>query len=478
MALSMKQFMSQATPGEVNTDNHPARREPRPPTSPQLPVPEPASPAELLELLHLGKAEYEEFYGQAVIMRLCHAAAKDDVELISRMLDSNVDVNSRDYEQRTLLHVAAGAGSTHVVQELIKWQATLNSKDKWGKTPLLLAKQAKHSRVVQMLRAAGAEELDNDDWDRKTISQFFPISRSQVDLKDVLCTTHKSTVRLAMWMGTDVVVKFTKMYDKPIVEHDVFNQGANTSPNSVTTESMDPIELELLHEIKILASIRHPDLVQFLGACVECRPVMFVLEYMAGGDLEHYYRAKSREKNAPYQPGLTQVEKWASAVARALSFLHSKPIIHRDLKPMNLLLTKTMDVKVGDFGISKMATRASFQDSDKMTGGVGSLRYMAPEVVRGLHYTEKADIFSFALIMYFMASGRSPFWNMRNEDDCLKEYLKGNEPRPNASDCPAALQKIMVAAWSADPEMRPSASDLTQDFVGLSGNLQACCTVS
>ena len=137
------------------------------------------------------------------------------------------------------------------------------------------------------------------------------------------------------------------------------------------------------------------------------------------------------------------------------------PIVHRDLKPMNLLLTAHLDVKVADLGISRgLAKLPQERDGFKMTGGVGTLRYMAPEVVRHNSYEEKVDIFAFALILYFMSSGREPFHHIRNPEHLMEEYIAGREPRPPVTDCPASLRPVLVGAWQAAPFQRPGAQEL------------------
>jgi len=196
---------------------------------------------------------------------------------------------------------------------------------------------------------------------------------------------------------------------------------------------------------------------------------------MEGGDLERFYAAQMRKSGYPYRPAGAQLMSWASAVARALSFLHGRgrPVIHRDLKPMNLLLTRKLELKVCDFGISKLlAPRAPGtmqqpgQAPAQMSGGVGSWRYMAPEVVRYEQYTDRVDIFSFALILWFMCTGRQPFVAEFGTDAelVLKEYLKGLEPRPSAASmrCPSALRDLTQECWHVSPSSRPQAQECTQ----------------
>ena len=79
-----------------------------------------------------------------------------------------------------------------------------------------------------------------------------------------------------------------------------------------------------------------------------------------------------------------------------MNFLHthSPIIIHRDLKSLNLLVDQDWNVKVSDFGLSR------FKVSSLMTGQCGTYQWMAPEVVRGHNYTEKADVYSFGINLW------------------------------------------------------------------------------
>lgn len=275
--------------------------------------------------------------------------------------------------------------------------------------------------------------------------KFERIRRQDIVFEKELSTTLKSTISLGRWNGTQVVVKSSLGNDFDFTE-------------------------ELLHEIEVLSSLRHPDLVMFLGACLEPdQPIMCITEYLSGGDLERYM--KMQRQQTVWHPGLQQVLQWSSAVARALAFLHNRrvPILHRDLKPLNLLLTKHLDIKVADLGISKVLEgRGDLSDRGyKMTGGVGSWRYMAPEVLRHQQYNEKVDIFAFALIMYFISSGQQPFSQWGDPEIILKEYLKGEEPRPNLSDCHVKVQGIIQAAWHVNWVQRPSAQDILGELMEL-----------
>eukprot|EP00435_Cladocopium_sp_Y103_P074618 s223_g50.t1 len=212
------------------------------------------------------------------------------------------------------------------------------------------------------------------------------------------------------------------------------------------------------------------------GACLDSTLPMCVTEYMPMGDMERYYQSnRQKYDTAAWRPKLSQVISWALATCRALSFLHGReiPMVHRDLKPLNLLLTKYLEVKVADLGIARVLARAvpgpeSGGGRKGMTGGIGSWRYMAPEVVRHQKYNEKVDIYALGLIMYFMSSGKQPFHQLGiDPKKIIQAYLKGNEPRPLLTDCHQVLRPTMAQAWHKNAQERPSADELLSEL----GNL-------
>jgi len=262
------------------------------------------------------------------------------------------------------------------------------------------------------------------------------------------------------------------------------SKGASLEGEQDVAKTAEDQEKELLHEISILQSLRHPDLVMFLGACFESEQIMFITEYMPGGDLERYYQLQRKARQAIYRPPMRQLLAWARALLRALTFLHgcSRRIIHRDLKPLNLLLSQDLALKVADFGISKLTSSGFCSEYTRMTGGVGSLRYMAPEVVRHEQYTEKADIYSAALILYFMSSGRAPFHEHgKDPESVLQKFVNGEEPRPMISQCHQSLKRVVQDGWNPIAAQRPSASEMLQTLSNDASDTSVavnCCLIA
>lgn len=277
-----------------------------------------------------------------------------------------------------------------------------------------------------------------------------------VVFKKVLCETLKSTVCVADWKGQTVVAKRIKP--------SLFKKA---DPESA--ETRETSEREMIHELNLLTTISHPRILGMIGAGFErSQGPIFLTEYMEGGDVETYMR-RQRETSLDQQfkPRYSLAIQWIESTAEALAYLHGlpQPIIHRDLKPLNLLLTKDLQLKVTDLGISKVmqSTKHSASTPKKMTGGVGTWRYMAPEVVRHEQYTDRADIYALSLIGYFLLSGRQPFDTFcgRDVEKILKAYLVGHEPRPELGIFIGLMEMraFLQDTWHIDAPKRPSASE-------------------
>ena len=175
---------------------------------------------------------------------------------------------------------------------------------------------------------------------------------------------------------------------------------------------------DMVVELFMLSRVgKHPNLVQFYGACVsDMRCPILVLELMEGQDLENFLAQKSPGFNL----GKPTVYNWSLDILSALDFLHNQnPIImHRDVKPANMLLSPCKTVlKLSDFGLAKaMARDERMLAAHK--GNTGTPRYMAPEILTGGEtalYTEKADIYSASLVIWYLLTGKRPEIDVRQD---------------------------------------------------------------
>ncbi|CAJ1367678.1 unnamed protein product [Effrenium voratum] len=267
----------------------------------------------------------------------------------------------------------------------------------------------------------------------------------EVQRGEVLNRTLKSQVCSASWQGTKAVAKQLLPGFK---DHKKKNA-------------------ELLHEIDILSSLQHPCLVRLLGANLfdDIEGTVMLTEFMAHGDVDVYMHKQRRVQRDPrYAPPFDVAMGWALDTGRALRYLHGlrTPIIHRDLKPNNMFLTNDLKVKLGDLGSSKVMPdhAADPSPAPRMTGGIGTWRYMAPEVARHQAYTEKVDIYSFSLVLYYIFTGLQPFYTWGDVELLLQAFAKGQEPRPELSAVRSReLRSFLEEAWHAESGRRPSAGE-------------------
>ncbi|KRG02719.1 uncharacterized protein Dmoj_GI25542, isoform A [Drosophila mojavensis] len=143
--------------------------------------------------------------------------------------------------------------------------------------------------------------------------------------------------------------------------------------------------------------------------------------------------------------------------AEGVAYLHSlTPLtLHRDLKPANILLTNdNCTLKICDFGTAR-------EIRTEMTAEKGTAVYRAPEINETMKYTEKCDVYSFALILWEVMSGKKPFADQIKEVIAIAYQTSVKNLRPNLDDVQFCVNKeimkdLIEQGWDKKPYMRPS----------------------
>ncbi|EEY54031.1 protein kinase, putative [Phytophthora infestans T30-4] len=220
-----------------------------------------------------------------------------------------------------------------------------------------------------------------------------------------------------------------------------------------------------IEEIKLIAQFDHPSLVNFVGAAWTIESdLQMLLEYMDGGDLRRYLAGSQTPV------GWTRRKfDIAIGVVEALVYLHSfePPLVHRDLKSKNVLLSSDFKAKLSDFGASRFRSV-----ENTMTGGVGTGRWLAPEVIRGdTDYGSAADIYSFGALLTELDTNKIPYSNARGSNGkilsdmtILHRVATGKLHPEVGSDCLPALKDLVERCLVADPTKRPAASIIAYEL--------------
>jgi hypothetical protein len=204
-----------------------------------------------------------------------------------------------------------------------------------------------------------------------------------------------------------------------------------------------------LREIKVLASLNHPNIAALRTALTLDNQLVMIMEFVDGVTLS------SRLHQGAIPPA--QAVKYIDQVLDALSYAHKQNIIHRDIKPANMMLTPDGSVKLMDFGIARSATDRSLT----MTGTtLGSLNYMPPEQVKGDPADNRSDLYSLGVSLYEMVTGQLPFTADSNYAMMAAHLQEVPKPpivlRPGI---PQALNQIIVMALAKDPGERFQSAD-------------------
>lgn len=249
-----------------------------------------------------------------------------------------------------------------------------------------------------------------------------------------------------------------------------------------TSEDLDKFHKEL----QLLCKLDHTGLAKMVAAHSKPPHYMFFFEFYESPNLSEMLHVKE------WTPSIDQVLIIAVRLAKALQYLHNLGVLHRDVKPANILLDKDLNPHLADFGLAeyknnlKKVSVENWRSSGKPTGGfhkknmVGTLIYMAPEILKKEIHTEKSDVYSFGVSINELITGVVPYTDLRAEaqahtvlemnyteqqltaavvSDGLRPVLPGPE-----SGAPSTLLSLIQRCWDSNPQSRPSFNDIVGEL--------------
>uniref|UniRef100_M4EI41 Protein kinase domain-containing protein n=1 Tax=Brassica campestris TaxID=3711 RepID=M4EI41_BRACM len=230
---------------------------------------------------------------------------------------------------------------------------------------------------------------------------------------------------------------------------------------------------EFFNEVNLISGIQHKNLVKLLGCSIEGPESLLVYEYVPNKSLDNFLFDESKIKSLNWNQRLNII----LGTAEGLAYLHGSPvrIIHRDIKTSNVLLDDQLNPKVADFGLARCL---GTDKTHLSTGIAGTLGYMAPEyVVRG-QLTEKADVYSYGVLVLEIACGTRNnvfvpgaghllhrVWNLYRLnrlvealDPCLNDEKLLQVQGSQAEVCKVLSVGLLCA--QASPSLRPSMEEV------------------
>eukprot|EP00026_Physarum_polycephalum_P000640 Phypoly_transcript_00641.p1 GENE.Phypoly_transcript_00641~~Phypoly_transcript_00641.p1 ORF type:complete len:1297 (+),score=194.44 Phypoly_transcript_00641:293-4183(+) len=213
--------------------------------------------------------------------------------------------------------------------------------------------------------------------------------------------------------------------------------------------------LDMRAESAILSELEHPNIVHFFGSCVKPPHLCIVTELMGKGCL-----AMVLHDPAITLPWFPIRLDFAKGIAKGLEYLHAHNIIHRDIKSSNILVGDDWNVKIADFGFSRIKA-----DNQTMTQ-CGTVAWTAPEIFDGTHYTEKADVYGFGVVLWEIISRRKP-WEGIHAMKIVQNVLAGFRPAEErflSPEVPANIKNLMKKCWDQDPIQRPTSDAIVMQL--------------
>ncbi|XP_030078967.1 tyrosine-protein kinase JAK2-like [Drosophila hydei] len=296
-------------------------------------------------------------------------------------------------------------------------------------------KRPKHGILVLDLQSQLLLSTDNSTM----MKPYGFVHYSDINFMESIGRGSFGIVYRADWLKNDVAVKKIKI---------------------IEAENKDTALKAFEKEVNQLSLTNHENIVKLYGSCSHENFAYLVMDYAECGSLYNYLHGDEQKEYT-----MARALDWMIQCVQGIQHLHSmtpKPMLHRDLKTQNLLLTDNNRIlKIADFGTATDLRTL-------MTSAIGTVAYMAPEVLSGEKYTEKCDIYSFGIVLWEVMARRKPFHHLKNQRNETIMFCasKGNRPplddlMPNCNE----LKTLIENCWHHNPENRPAAKNISLDTV-------------
>lgn len=287
------------------------------------------------------------------------------------------------------------------------------------------------------------------------------IDFDELEMGTLLAKGGYGTVYKATWRGSEVAVKMLN-----------------------TQELVDEEREMVRREIKLMSKLNQAFIVTYMGATqIKGQPLCLIMEYINGGTLSDLIQNPLSDHFKC---------KLCLDVAKGMAFLHAHNIFHRDIKPDNMLVVAAhpdshVNLKITDFGTSRASTsyknadpayqsfnamanpkkEPASKDQRKMTKGVGTLIYQAPEIIQGKtdYPIDRTDIYSFAILTLEVFTQKEPY----SQPPCdkwtkweIENFVASGKRMDIPKTVPKKVAELIVKCWDQAPQIRPAFKDIVR----------------
>lgn len=255
----------------------------------------------------------------------------------------------------------------------------------------------------------------------------------------------KDRYRLVEWLGEGSMGLVYRAHDETLDREVAIKL---LSPKHITSSEASE---RFLREARAVARLSHPNIMALYDVDRDGAWHYLVLEYIPGQDLH----ARLLEQNGPLP--ISETLEILRGLLEALAYAHAQGLIHRDIKPENIRLTPEDKVKVTDFGLALAQGDARLTRDDMI---VGTVLYLAPEVVTGNSPDHRTDLYAVGAVLYELLTGQPPF-SSDNPVAILSQILSLpiTPLRTINQNIPAALEGIVTKLLAKDPADRYASAE-------------------